>query len=109
MLQFRFGHPSSFRMTNAAVVLRTATETDVPAILSLIQALAEYERMRDDCVATEAKLRATLFGPSPKAEVLLAESSAGEVASLLPTVAAVSEMAGVQLASVSSFGLKVVK
>lgn len=67
-------------MTNAAVVLRTATETDVPAILSLIQALAEYERMRDDCVATEAKLRKTLFGPSPKAEVILAESSDGDVA-----------------------------
>lgn len=67
-------------MRNAAVVLRTATETDVPAILSLIQALAEYERMRDDCIATEAKLQATLFGPSPKAEVILAESGDGQVA-----------------------------
>ncbi len=61
-------------MPNASVVLRTATETDVPAILELIEALAEYERLRDACVATEDRLRATLFGPAPKAEVILAES-----------------------------------
>ncbi|MCC7051805.1 MAG: GNAT family N-acetyltransferase [Gemmatimonadaceae bacterium] len=60
-------------------MLRTATETDVPAILELIQGLAEYERMRDDCVATEARLRDTLFGAAPKAEVVLAVSQ-GEVA-----------------------------
>ncbi len=67
-------------MPKADVVLRTATETDVPVILALVQALAEYERMRDDCVATEARLRATLFGPAPKAEVLLAEAGDGQVA-----------------------------
>ena len=67
-------------MPNAAVVLRTAIETDVPAILDLIQGLAVYEKMRDDCVATEEKLRATLFGAAPKAEVILAETSDGDVA-----------------------------
>ena len=61
-------------MPNASVVLRTATEADVPAILALIQALAEYERLRDDCVATEERLRATLFGAAPRAEVVLAET-----------------------------------
>lgn len=61
-------------MPNASVVLRTASETDVPAILELIEALADYERLRDACVATEDRLRATLFGPAPKAEVILAES-----------------------------------
>lgn len=66
-------------MSNPTVVLRAATESDVPVILELIQGLAEYERMRDECVATEARLRDTLFGASPKAEVLLAESQ-GEVA-----------------------------
>jgi GNAT superfamily N-acetyltransferase len=60
-------------MPNAAVVLRTATETDVPAILALIEGLADYERLRDACVATEAKLRATLFGATPKAEVIIAD------------------------------------
>ena len=67
-------------MPNVSVTLRTATETDVPAILELIEALAAYERMSDDCVATEAKLRATLFGASPKAEVILAETAGAQVA-----------------------------
>ncbi len=71
---FLTGHPSSFRMPNASVVLRTATETDVPDILALIEALADYERLRDACVATEELLRATLFGAAPKAEVIIAES-----------------------------------
>lgn len=67
-------------MPNTAIVLRTAIETDVPAILELIEALADYERMRDECVATDAALRATLFGAAPKAEVILAETSGGDVA-----------------------------
>jgi GNAT superfamily N-acetyltransferase len=53
-------------------VLRAATAADVPIILRCIQGLAEYERLADKCVATEALLRETLFGPSPAAEVVLA-------------------------------------
>ncbi len=67
-------------MPNSTVILRSATETDVPVILELIQGLAEYEQLADACVATEARLRATLFGDSPKAEVILAEASDGGVA-----------------------------
>ncbi len=67
-------------MLNTSVVLRAATETDVPVILELIEALAEYERMSDDCIATEAKLRASLFGHHPGAEVMLAERGDGVVA-----------------------------
>jgi GNAT superfamily N-acetyltransferase len=67
-------------MPNATVRLRSATETDVPAILALIEALAEYERLRDDCVATEDRLRSSLFGPRPAAEVILAEMADGSVA-----------------------------
>ena len=67
-------------MSNATVVLRTATETDVPAILTLIEALADYERLRDQCVATAAQLHATLFGDRPQAEVIIAETVTGEVA-----------------------------
>ncbi|MES3032614.1 MAG: GNAT family N-acetyltransferase [Gemmatimonadota bacterium] len=67
-------------MLTAPIVLRAATDTDVPAVLELIRALAEYERMSDDCVATESKLRATLFGPAPKAEVVLATTADGQVA-----------------------------
>jgi GNAT superfamily N-acetyltransferase len=47
--------------------------TDVPLILRFIRALAEYEKLLDDVVATEAALEEHLFGPQPRSEVLLAE------------------------------------
>jgi len=52
--------------------IERATENDVPLIFSLIKALAEYERMSDEVVATEAGLRETLFGAHPSAEVVIA-------------------------------------
>jgi GNAT superfamily N-acetyltransferase len=52
--------------------LRAATIADVPAILGCIRGLAEYERLAHQCIATEALLRDTLFGPEPAAEVVLA-------------------------------------
>lgn len=55
-----------------AIRVRPAVEGDLPVILQFIESLAEYERMRGDCVATEEKLRATLFGEHPAAEVLIA-------------------------------------
>jgi len=39
-----------------------ATERDVPLILSLIHALAEYEQLTHAVVATEESLRESLFG-----------------------------------------------
>lgn len=56
-----------------SAVIRQATSEDVPAILGFIRDLAEYERLAHEVVADEAALRATLFGPRPAAEVLLAE------------------------------------
>jgi GNAT superfamily N-acetyltransferase len=53
--------------------LRLATANDVPQILQFIQALAEYEKLSDQVVATEAKLIATLFGDQPFAEVVIAD------------------------------------
>lgn len=55
-----------------AYSLRPATSADVPAILRCIRGLAEYERLAHECIATEAQLRSTLFGPAPAAEVVLA-------------------------------------
>src|SRR5690349_1962758 len=55
------------------MALRRATRADVPEILRLIRALAEYEKLASDVVATEAGLAETLFGARPAAEVLLAE------------------------------------
>lgn len=53
-------------------VLRPAREDDVPVILACIRGLAEYERLAHEVVASEEQLRATLFGPRPAAEVVLA-------------------------------------
>jgi len=52
--------------------MRAAKEKDVPVILSFIKELAEYERLSHDVVATEEKLRQTLFGDHPYAEIVLA-------------------------------------
>jgi GNAT superfamily N-acetyltransferase len=57
------------------MTIRPAREGDVPVILSLIRGLAEYERMADQVAATEDGLRATLFGPRPSAEVVIAEDA----------------------------------
>jgi GNAT superfamily N-acetyltransferase len=66
-------------MTTAAAVLRLATVEDVPTILGLITALAEYERLGDEVVATEDGLRASLFGTPARAEALLAEIAGSPV------------------------------
>ena len=61
----------------SGIIIRFATEDDLPLILDFIRGLAEYERLADACVATDEKLRSTLFSNSPAAEVLIA-SVAGE-------------------------------
>jgi GNAT superfamily N-acetyltransferase len=54
-------------------MIRAATVDDVPTILGFIRDLADYEKLASEVVADEAKLRATLFGARPAAEVLIAE------------------------------------
>jgi GNAT superfamily N-acetyltransferase len=53
------------------VGIRAATEEDVPLILSLIKALAGYERLSYEVSATEDLLRKSLFGERWGAEVLV--------------------------------------
>lgn len=53
--------------------IRLATAEDSALILSFIQGLAEYEKMADQVVATEQKLKETLFGNNAAAEVVIAE------------------------------------
>jgi GNAT superfamily N-acetyltransferase len=55
-------------------LLRPAVPTDLPDILRLIRALAEYERNLHHAVVTEADLRALLFGHTPRAHVVLAQT-----------------------------------
>ena len=59
-------------MNDRSFTIAAAQPSDVPAILALIRALAEYERLAHLCVSTEADLAAALFGPRPAAEVLIA-------------------------------------
>ena len=61
-------------MTDALLTIRPATSDDVPLIAQLIRELAEYERLADAAVATEAGLREQLFGERPAADVLIAEA-----------------------------------
>ena len=51
--------------------VRNALPQDVPLILQMIRGLAEYEKLSDQVVATEAGLREALFGPHPSAEVVI--------------------------------------
>lgn len=48
-----------------------ATAKDTPILLRMIRGLAEYEKLSDRVVATEAALREQLFGARPAAEACL--------------------------------------
>lgn len=50
----------------------SATVADVPTVLQLVHALAEYEKLRHEVVATEALLGDALFGERPVAEAVIA-------------------------------------
>lgn len=52
--------------------IRFAQIEDTPLVFSLIQGIAEYEKLAHEVVATEDQLRETLFGPIPYAKVFLA-------------------------------------
>jgi len=52
--------------------IRQAEEEDVPEILELIKALAKFENLSDEVVATEELLKITLFGKNSPAEVQIA-------------------------------------
>jgi GNAT superfamily N-acetyltransferase len=53
--------------------IRPATPEDLPLITSLVQELAEYEKLAHQAVATEADFAESLFGPHPKAYALIVE------------------------------------
>ena len=59
--------------------LRPARESDLDTIISLVHALAEYEREPDAVRLDRDTFRQHLFGPRRFAEVILAEDDAREV------------------------------
>lgn len=56
-----------------AFTIRPAGPADVPAVLQLIRGLAEYEKLQESCVVTEAQLHEQLFGARPAAEAWVAQ------------------------------------
>ncbi|MEA3291580.1 MAG: GNAT family N-acetyltransferase [Pseudomonadota bacterium] len=61
------------------IEIREAVESDVPVLLGFIRELAEYEKLSDDVVADERTVRATLFGPRPVAEAMVASFDSRDV------------------------------
>ena len=57
--------------------VRVATPEDVPDVLRLIRALADYEREPEAVETAEADLQRWVFGDDPVANVLVAESPPG--------------------------------
>jgi GNAT superfamily N-acetyltransferase len=56
-----------------SLIIRSAVAEDCPVIFEFIKALADYEKLLHEVVATVPDLEATLFGQRPAAEVIIAE------------------------------------
>ncbi len=56
-----------------SITIRQAIEADLPTIYRFICELAEYEKLRHEVRADIETLTLHLFGPAPKAEVLIGE------------------------------------
>jgi GNAT superfamily N-acetyltransferase len=59
-------------MDTTTLRIESAQAQDAAEIVALIRALAVYEKLEHEVVATEESVRASLFGERPAAEVLLA-------------------------------------
>lgn len=57
----------------ALMAIRPATPTDVPTLVALIQALAEYEKLSHEVTGRPEDLARHLFGERPYAEAVVAE------------------------------------
>ena len=59
--------------SSSQFTIRSATVDDVPAIFSLILALADYEKLRDQATGDITSLQVDLFGTNPCIEAIVAE------------------------------------
>ncbi|MDE1047533.1 MAG: GNAT family N-acetyltransferase [Candidatus Nanopelagicales bacterium] len=55
------------------ISIRSASNSDVPEILDMIGELADFERAREEAVATVADLETALFGDNPSVFAVIAE------------------------------------
>jgi GNAT superfamily N-acetyltransferase len=60
-------------------VIRPATEDDLPELLAMVDELAEFESLSDQCVCTEDDLRRVLFGPDAHVRDTVAVADDGSV------------------------------
>jgi GNAT superfamily N-acetyltransferase len=61
------------------LVLRDAGEADLTLVMRFVRALAEYEELANEAVATEAEFRRFLFREPRRAEALIAEADGAPV------------------------------
>ena len=61
------------------VRIRPVAPEDIPVLLEMIRELAEFEHLSDQVVATDADYQESLFGASPAAEALIAETDSGAI------------------------------
>lgn len=66
-------------MTQSQFKIRPATIQDVPAIFSLISALADYEKLSDQVTGDRQTLQADLFGENPCIEAIVAEIEPNQI------------------------------
>ncbi len=66
-------------MTQSQFKIRSATVQDVPAIFSLILALADYEKLSDQVTGDSQTLQADLFGENPCIEAIVAEIEPNQI------------------------------
>ena len=59
-------------MTKSHFNIRAVSPAEVPELLAMVRALAEFEKLGHLCVAAETDLADALFGPHPAAEALIA-------------------------------------
>ena len=52
-------------MSTSQYTIQPVRPADVPAVVSMVYELAEFEQAPDECHLTEDQLHAALFGPSP--------------------------------------------
>ena len=74
-----FENPDRRVNATADFTIRPAMPADCGELLRLIRGLAEYEKMLDLAVGTDAMLREALFGARPSCEALIVERGARAV------------------------------
>lgn len=60
-------------MTASLLTIRPAVASDAGLVLAFVKALAEYENLLHEVIATEADITRDLFGPDPKVFCDIAE------------------------------------